>query len=352
MNRFVLYLLALVLLSSVSGCQPQPEKTSKKNIILDVDTSVDDILSILYFLSCPDINILAITVEKGVSSVDSGAEIVMRLLNLTGHPEIPVAKGTGIPLEGNNSFPEQWQPAVDSPFGLNLPGHKLKPSGTEASDLIAELVTTYKNDVSILAFGPMTNIARVFDEKPDLAGNIDHIYVSDGAVNVAGGIFMEYPEIRNRVSGWNLWVDARAAAIVFQSGAPVILVPLDLTALHGNNPLVLTADFAEKYLKVATGITGKSMSTLMENWLASYVIDQPSGQAVRQVPVWDVVAGMIFHHPEIGTEWQDASVKIIEGNPEIAGQIVLMENGLPNVRICTGGSQALLDSLLLQTATR
>ena len=352
MNRFVLYLLALVLLSSVSGCQPQPEKASKRNIILDVDTSVDDILSILYFLSCPDINILAITIEKGVSSVDSGAEIVMRLLKLTGHPEIPVARGTGIPLEGNNSFPEQWQPAVDRPFGLDLPEHNLKASGTEASDLIAELAAAYKNDVSVLAFGPMTNIARAFGVKPELAGNIDYIYVSDGAVNVAGGIFMEYPEIRNRVSGWNLWVDARAAAIVFQSGTPVVLVPLDLTALHGNDPLLLTADFAEEYGKKATGITGKLMSTLMENWLESYVIDQQSGQAVRKVPVWDVVAGMIFHHPEIGTEWQDASVMIMEGNPDVAGQIVLTDNGLTNVRICTGGNQATLDSLLLLTASK
>jgi len=55
---------------------------------------VDDMMSILYFLSCPDIDIKAITIENGISSVDSGAEMALRLLNLTGHPEIPVAKGT------------------------------------------------------------------------------------------------------------------------------------------------------------------------------------------------------------------------------------------------------------------
>jgi inosine-uridine nucleoside N-ribohydrolase len=336
----------------IYDCKIQSEKETGRNIILDVDMSVDDMMSILYFLSCPDINIKAITIENGVSSVNSGAEIALRLLNLTGHPEIPVAKGTGRPLEGNNAFPVQWQPPVDKPFGLELPVHSLKTSGLEASALIKQLVSTYKNDIDILALGPMTNIASVFISDPGSAKNIRQLYVSDGALNVEGGIYIEYPQIKNHVSGWNLWVDARAASIVFNSGVPVILVPLDLTSLHGRNPILLKADFVDLYKQQARSLTGKCLSTLMERWIDSYTYDRQESSTVKMVPVWDLIASVIFHHPETAMVWQDSHLIIKQGKPEVAGKIITVESAMPNVRICLKGNQEMVDSLLLLTAVK
>jgi inosine-uridine nucleoside N-ribohydrolase len=352
MKGTILYIILFISFALTFGCKYQPEQETKRNIILDTDMSVDDMMSILYFLSCTDIDIKAITIENGISSVDSGAEIALRLLNLTGHTEIPVAKGTGKPLEGNNAFPVQWQPRVGKPFGLELPPHNLKISGLEATALITLLVSAHKNDITILALGPMTNIARVFISKPGLAKNIDQIYVSDGAVNVEGGIYIEHPEINNRAAGWNLWVDARAAGIVFNSGVPVVLIPLDLTSLHGRNPLLLKTNFYNLYKQHVRGTTGECMSALMGEWLESYTYDQQDDNAVKMVPIWDLVASIMFHHPETGTVWQDSHLLIKEGEPEIAGQIVTSDTGTPNVRICLQGNQELLDSLILQTAIK
>ncbi|MBN1789250.1 MAG: nucleoside hydrolase [Bacteroidales bacterium] len=350
MKRILLITFLLPVFLFFTSCKTQPKEESRRNIILDVDTSVDDIMTILYFLGCPDINIRAITIANGVSGVDSGAEIVLRLLSLTGHPEIPVAKGISHPLEGDNAFPLVWQPPVDKPFGLELPDVSLKPSDTPAPEMIAQLINTYKNDITILALGPMTNIAQVMVSRPELVKNISQIYVSDGAVNMKGGIAVEWPAIDNQVSGWNFWVDARAAAIVFSSGAPVRLVPLDVTALHGIDPLVLTADLYENYKHQSMGIIGKSMASLMGSWLDSYVTSEKTDTVTKEAPIWDVVAGMVFHHPEIATDWQDCHAKIQEGSDEIAGQIVTLDSGTPNVRICLKGNQVLLDSLLLLTA--
>jgi len=350
MQKIVVFVLFLIVTGYIPSCKSQPEKESKRNIILDVDMSVDDMLSILYFLSCPDIDIKAITIENGVSTVDSGAEIVLRILNLTGHPEIPVAKGTGKPLEGDNAFPEQWRPPVDKPFGLALPAHHLIPSDKSAVTLIKQIAGENKNNLTIMALGPMTNLAQVFLDDPALAGTISQVYVSDGAVDVEGGIYQEWPAVNNRVSGWNLWVDAKAAGIVFNSGARLVLVPLDLTALHGRDPLVLTDGFLKQYMPLARDTIGKSMSTLMENWISSYVYSPQTAVTAAGVPVWDLVACMVFHHPEIGAKWEDRCLKITEGVDEIAGQIVSSKGCTPNVRICFGGEQALLDSLLLQTA--
>jgi inosine-uridine nucleoside N-ribohydrolase len=352
MGKFYRFTILVFLTVSLASCQEQPEKISKRNIILDVDMSVDDMMSMLYFLSCPDIDIKAITIESGVSTVDSGAEIVLRLLQLTGHPEIPVAKGSGIPLEGNLAFPEEWRPPVNKPFGLELPAHHLKFSDIDAVTLITNLAGQYKNNIAFMALGPMTNLARALQRDPNLAANITQVYVSDGAVEVEGGIYQEWPQVNNHVSGWNLWVDAQAANLVFSSGLPIILVPLDLTALHGRDPLVLTPDFAARYHQVARDTLGRCMSVLMENWLASYVYNPQGGPVAKGVPIWDLVACMIFHHPEIGTAWQERQVRIKEGKPETAGQIITVEDGVPNVKICFKGNQALLDSLLLVSAGR
>jgi inosine-uridine nucleoside N-ribohydrolase len=350
MKKYILYLPIIVFLFLTPGCKQIPDKEIQRNVILDVDTSVDDIMTILYFLGCPDINIRAITIANGVSCVDSGAEIVLRLLSLTGHSEIPVAKGISQPLEGDNAFPLVWQPSVERPFGLELPDVSLKPSVIPAPEMIAQLIDTYKNDITILALGPMTNIAHVMVSRPELVKNISQIYVSDGAVNIKGGISVEWPAINNQVSGWNFWADARAAAIVFSSDVPVRLVPLDVTALHGIDPLVLTASLYENYKHQSRGIIGKSMTSLMGSWLDSYVTNEKTDTFTKAVPIWDVVAGMVFHHPEIGTEWQECGVKILEGSDEIAGQIITLDSGTPNVRICLKGNQVLLDSLFLLTA--
>ncbi len=348
--KFLVLYPALFVFMLLPSCQSQPEKEAKRNIILDVDMSVDDMMSILYFLSCPDIDIKAITIESGVSTVDSGAEIVLRMLQLTGHPQIPVAKGSGIPLEGDLSFPAAWRPPVNKPFGLELPAHHLKFSDLDAVTLITNLAGEYKNNITFMALGPMTNLARALLRDPKLAGSISQVYVSDGAVDVEGGIYQEWPQVNNRVSGWNLWVDARAASLVFSSGLPIVLVPLDLTALHGRDPLVLTTDFAARYRQAARDTLGRCMAVLMDNWLASYVYNPQGGTVAKGVPIWDVVACMIFHHPEIGTAWQERQVRIVEGAVEKTGQIITVEGGTPNVKVCFRGNQVLLDSLLLRSA--
>lgn len=352
MIKPVIFFLVLVFLILQPSCNSKPEKVTQRLVMLDVDVSVDDMMTILYFLACPDVSIKAITIVQGVSGVEEGAEIVLRLLALTGHPEIPVAKGKGKPLKGDNAFPAQWQPPMDHPFGLQLPPHGLSLSRLSAEAMIDSLVTRHPGDITVMALGPMTNLAASLLNNSGLSAKIREIYVSDGAVKVEGGIYREFPAIENRVSGWNLWADARAAETVFQSGTPVVLIPLDLTALHGKDPLILTAHVAAAYRQQATGTIGKSMAVLMDNWLASYVDTQLTDTAVKRAPIWDVVAGMIFHYPAIGVTWHECHADIVQGTDEVAGQIVTSDSGMHNVRVCVAGDQSLLDSLLLVTAGR
>jgi inosine-uridine nucleoside N-ribohydrolase len=349
MRKFVVLISAFLFLGNGAVINLNQEDQPKRNVILDVDTSGDDLMAILFLLSQPDIEIKAITIVKGVSNVDAGAEMVLRILSLTGHTSIPVSKGSSVPLEGKNAFPAKWQPEVDHPYGLELPPHSLGTSEMNASETISSLIKQFRGNISILALGPLTNVACALDKDPALAGFVNNIYVSDGAVFVKGAINMEYPAIRNTVSGWNLWVDPKAAGIVFGSGAKIKLIPLDLTALHSPHPVILKSGVVQQFNSRALGSAGRPLSELLKNWIAYYYADSPVRNAGDQAPVWDLVAAEIFAEPDICTESQDHCVEISTGNPETEGQIILVDEKEPNVSICLQGNQVLFDEVLLKS---
>ncbi len=205
----------------------------------------------------------------------------------------------------------------------------------------------YPKNISILALGPLTNIALSFIKHPELFTQFTRIYNTDGAVYIKGAINLEYPEINNTVSGWNQWVDPEAADIIFNSGSPVKLVSLDLTAPYSKDAILLKRDLVKKFNKTACNPEGKAIKTLMNNWIESYLSDIQI-DTLDAAPVWDVFTALIFHHPEIAAGWKDCDVKIVNGTPETDGQILVRESEHPKVRIYLKGSQAKFDSLLLK----
>jgi inosine-uridine nucleoside N-ribohydrolase len=349
MKKIFLLLLSLALMSNLPVADAASQKQSRRNIILDVDTSGDDLMAILYLLARQDVDIKAITIVHGVSDVEKGTEIVLRVLALAGRTEIPVVKGADKPMEGNNAFPVKWQPSVDHPFGLKLPPHTLRPSGQNAEEVIASLLREFKGNISILALGPLTNIAGVLAKDPVLAGYVNEIVVSDGAVYVKGAINLEYPAIKNTVAGWNLWVDAKAAGLVFGSEARITLVPLDLTAVHGPHPLLLKASTVTQYNNQAKGTVSKSLASVLNNWITYYNADTKIPGTEEQAPVWDLVAAEIFCDTAICTEWQRQIIEIETGDPDTDGQIILVKDRNPNVRICLRGNGDLLEKNLMET---
>lgn len=352
MKKVALLLLAFSLTGYQQVNSQVQQKQTKKNVILDVDTSGDDLMAILFLLAQPDVDIKAITIVHGVSDVEKGTEIVLRTLALTGHSDIPVIRGADVPMEGNNAFPAKWQPPVDHPFGLDLPPHSLKPSQGKADEVISSLLKEFKGNISVLALGPLTNIAEAFEKEPGLATYVNEIYVSDGGVYVKGAINMEYPAIQNTVAGWNLWVDPEAASLVFGSAAPITLVPLDLTAVHSPHPILLKSGVVKKYNSQVSGAVGQFLASIFNNWIAYYHADTKISDTEEQAPVWDLVAAEIYCDNNICTEWQQQSIGIKTGNPDTDGQIILLKDKKPNVRICLGGNQDLFAQDLIRTASK
>ena len=97
-----------------------------------------------------------------------------------------------------------------------------------ASELIISLIESAEGDVTLVALGPLTNIAIALDTEPSIESKIDEILLMGGAIDVPGNVGLE-SEIPNYVAEWNLWVDPHAADIVVRSGLPIRMVVLDAT---------------------------------------------------------------------------------------------------------------------------
>jgi inosine-uridine nucleoside N-ribohydrolase len=194
-----------------------------KRVILDVDTGIDDALGIILAIKSPELKVEAITTVSGCTTVDSATRntlLVLDVLNLFQAPT--VARGEARPLENLPLI----LPDVHGSDGLgniaaNSPKPKLTAGSKCAVDIILEIVSRFPQDVTIIATGPMSNIAKAMKKDAEIMKNVKEIIA-------VGGVFKDYGNISTH-SEFNFYVDPHAASIVLNSGIPITLLPLDVT---------------------------------------------------------------------------------------------------------------------------
>ena len=194
-------------------------KDGKQKIILDVDTGADDALAILLAIFSGKFEILGITTVAGNTNVNQATINTLRVLNLAERLDTPVFKGNRRPLKGKGRRGRTQ--GKDGLCEVSLPMSDKRPEKVPAQNFIKEAVKKYSNEIEIVATGPLTNIAEVFKNYPQVRSKIKRIYIMGGAVERPGNItsFAEF----------NFFNDPEAVKIVFGSGVPIILVPLDVT---------------------------------------------------------------------------------------------------------------------------
>jgi pyrimidine-specific ribonucleoside hydrolase len=227
---------SLVLILAACGTQPVPRPTptpftgTPRPIIIDTDMAGDDWMAILYLLNRPDVSIEAITVTgTGEAHCEPGVRNAMRLTALAGQPDIPVSCGRETPLQGNHTFPADWRENVDALAGLTIPENPASPAPQSAVELLAATLQSSPDKTTILTLGPLTNLAELLLAVPEATNNIDMVYIMGGAVEMPGNVGYSNAGIDNQTAEWNIYVDPHAAALVFQSGVPITLIPLDAT---------------------------------------------------------------------------------------------------------------------------
>ena len=191
------------------------------NIILDVDTGVDDAFAILYATRNPEITVLGITCVDGNTSLKNVCKNTLQVLDMAGASSIPVAAGANEPLMGTaGDLGDASQVhGGDGLAGLSNSGSSRSLDSRHAIELIRDLVEGSEDKVTLVPIGPLTNIALFISTFPETAKKLERIMLMGGSAS--GGNVTAAAE-------FNVWHDPEAAHIVFNSGLPITMYGLDV----------------------------------------------------------------------------------------------------------------------------
>jgi inosine-uridine nucleoside N-ribohydrolase len=306
-----------------------------RDVVIDTDMAADDWLAMLYLLGRPEVEVAAVTVTgAGEAHCDPGVRNALALVALAGKPDIPVACGRETPLEGDHAFPAEWRDRDDDLYGISIPDGTAAASSSSAVELLTTTVAGSPGQVTLLALGPLTNVAEALRQSPELARAIPMTFAMGGAVDVGGNVGVSGVGIENQFAEWNVYCDPLAAKEVLDSGLPVTLVPLDAT-----NQAPATPAFADRLAADASTPSATFANDVLR-------ARRPSIDAGQDF-FWDPFAAAVLIDESLTTfETRGLSVEAAEG-PE-SGRIVDAPEGKP-IRFATSADLARFEQLFLDT---
>ena len=209
-------------------------------VVLDCDPGHDDAIALLLALASPEVELLGVTTVHGNQVLEKTTDNALRVLELVGRSDVPVAAGADRPLvrDLHVAAHVHGESGLDGP---ELPAATARPVEQHAVDFLLEHVTP---GVVLVPVGPLTNVALAIDRglRPD------RIVLMGGAI--AEGNMTPAAE-------FNIWADPEAAQRVFHAGVPVTMLGLDVT-----HRALLTPAWADRFR--AAGRVGTFVAELVE----------------------------------------------------------------------------------------
>ena len=196
-----------------------------KRVIIDTDPGVDDCAAILLALASPELQVDALTISYGNGSMARCAENARKILEAAGREDIPVYPGAEGPLirppvagwashiHGGDALGEVTGASPDIAAGEIIPGQR-------GAVQIADRALNAPGEITALALGRMTNVALALRLAPEITGALAGVVVMGGAVRVPGNV--------SPVATANIHEDPEAAAVLYDSGVPIVQVGLDV----------------------------------------------------------------------------------------------------------------------------
>jgi purine nucleosidase len=259
-------------------------------LLVDCDPGQDDAMALLLALASPEVDVLGVTTVAGNQTLEKTTRNALKVLELAGRGDVPVAAGAARPLVGELvvAADAHGETGLDGP---SLPDPQVKPHDQHAVDFLAERLLGAKAPVTLVAIGPLTNVALLLALHPDACERVERIVFMGGAIG---------PGNMTPTAEFNVWTDPEAAHRVFECGLQVTMVGLDVT-----NRAVLTPEHADRLR--GDGEVGTAVAEMLDFYLGFYLSFYEHGGA----PIHDALAMAHVIRPEILTiEPRDVRIEL------------------------------------------
>ncbi len=259
MLRMAIFLIVAACTIVQEARQIEAQQPVRVWLDTDIGTSIDDAYALALTLAEPRLQLVG--VSTATRAAEDRAWMACRMITQSGEQPCPIGWGRDPQPASEIDWQIQYRrhPAV-------IFNRTLKPSSKSAVELLAEQLTATNQPLTIVAVGPLTNIARLLKEHPKAKANIQQIVMMGGALRVG---YNGRPPV---VAEWNIESDLPAAQQVFSSGIPIKVVPLDVT-----HDLKLPAETSQAIGAACNRLTFQLQAL-------SQLCDEP------QAPLFDAVA--------------------------------------------------------------
>ncbi|MFL5806035.1 MAG: nucleoside hydrolase [Roseiflexaceae bacterium] len=299
-----------------------------KRVIIDCDPGVDDSMAILLAFNSPEVQVEGLTTVFGNTGTAITTQNALRLVELAGRPDVPVAAGAQKPLLRPFAGDGWVVHGRNGLGGVAYPDPQGQPDRRHAAQLIVETIMANPGQITLVPIGPLTNIALAVALEPRITQQVELVVLMGGAATVPGNV--------SAVAEANIHNDPEAANIVFHAGWPLVMVGLDVTtkSIMSSAYMERLRSANNRYTEFIYSISQHYMNFYKERGVdgfhvhdssaIGYVID-PTLFTTRHVFV-DVEYHSPYHHGQTVADWR--------GRRERA----------PNVQVCVDvDSQRLLD---------
>ena len=256
-----------------------------KPLIIDTDPGHDDALAIMLAVKSGLFEIKALTTVAGNSTIENTTRNARHILQILGREDIPVYSGAEKPLER-----ELKRAVVHGESGLAGINPTNEPNLTNnAPEKIIEIINNSKEKITLVALGPLTNVAKAIQINPNTMKKLEQIVIMGGAIRVPGN--------KSKVAEFNIFVDPEAADIVFKFPIKKTLVPLDAC----NHVQMQLEDFE----KITNPALRKPILSMMKEFIEGIYKDE----GIRAALVYDALTIYYLINPK-ACKTENLNIKI------------------------------------------
>ncbi|KAK9734273.1 hypothetical protein RND81_04G127800 [Saponaria officinalis] len=192
-----------------------------QKLIIDTDPGIDDSMTILMAFQSEEVDIIGLTTIFGNVSTKNATRNALLLCEIAGRPDVPVAEGSNEPLKGGEPRVADFVHGTDGLGNISLPPPNKTKIAKSGAEFLVDKVSEFPGEVSILALGPLTNLALAIKRDSSFSSKVKRIVVLGGAFFSLGNV--------NPAAEANIYGDPEAADVVFTSGANITVVGINIT---------------------------------------------------------------------------------------------------------------------------